>query len=72
MMSKEKQLKALELIMSLNTSHTELSLGYVNSKGKCNDGLIIKNCSPIVINTLISNGYSLSMSSYGLHVDNYQ
>lgn len=65
--------KALEIITGMDrVAPTEFSFGYVNKDHQCREGLVIKDCAPAVINKLISEGYMLSMTEYGLLVDNLE
>lgn len=66
-------LKALEVITSIErTAPTEFSFGYVDSNKQCREGLVIKKCAPVVISTLTEKGYTLSMTEYGMLVDNLE
>lgn len=68
---KRVAIKALELITGMNRiAPTEFSFGYVDKDHQCREGLVIKNCCPAVIEMLVSEGYILSMTEYGLLVDN--
>lgn len=68
---KRVAVKALELITGMErVAPTEFSFGYVDKNHQCREGLVIKNCCPAVINKLIEEGYMLSMTEYGLLVDN--
>lgn len=69
--NKRVAVKALELITGMDRiSPTEFSFGYVNKENKCREELVIKKCCPAVIDKLVSEGYILSMTEYGLFVDN--
>lgn len=66
-------IEALNLITSIeNCAPTEFSFGWVDKNNICKDGLIIKQCAPIVINKLIEHGYVLSMTANGLFVENFK
>lgn len=68
---KRVAIKALEVITGMgDVAPTEFSFGYVDSSKQCRQGLVIKKCAPAVISTLIEKGYILSMTEYGLAVDN--
>lgn len=69
--NKRVAIKALELITGMNRiAPTEFGFGYVDKDHQCREGLVIKNCCPAVIEKLVSEGYILSMTEYGLLVDN--
>lgn len=64
-------IKALELITGMDkVAPTEFSFGYVDNDHHCREGLVIKECCPEIINKLIEEGYMLSMTEWGLMVDN--
>lgn len=68
---KRVAIKALEVVTSMErVAPTEFSFGYVDSNNQCREGLVIKKCAPAVIDTLHEKGYILSMTEYGLLVDN--
>lgn len=68
---KRVAIKALEVITSLErVAPTQFSFGYVDKNQQCREGLVIKVCAPAVIDKLKEEGYMLSMTEYGLLVDN--
>ena len=68
---KRVAIKALEVITNIErVAPTEFSFGYTDKNHQCREGLIIKKCAPAVIESLIGRGYMLSMTEYGLLVDN--
>ncbi len=68
---KRVAISAIETIASIDrVSPIEISFGYVDKENQCREGLVIKKAAPIVINKLIEHGYMLSMTEYGMMVDN--
>ena len=62
---------ALGIITEMDrTAPTEFGFGYVDKNHRCREGLVIKECAPAVIEKLIEKGYMLSMTEFGLLVDN--
>lgn len=53
---------------SENTAPVVVSIGYVKDQ-HCFKGVVIKECPPVIIDRLIQDGYSLSMTNEGLLVD---
>ena len=63
---------AIELVSKFHT--TELVINqpinnFVGHLGESKWTIHIKKCVPAAVNALIANGYSLSMTEYGLLVD---
>ncbi len=65
---KQVALNAIQVIGKLDAAPTEFSFGYVDENNTCRQGLVIKECAPIVISKLLENGFILSMRKDGLHV----
>lgn len=64
--------QALEVVTNIEgAAPTEFGFGYTNESRQCREGLVIKKCAPIVTRTLMEKGYLLSMTEYGLLVDNF-
>jgi hypothetical protein len=68
-MTKERMRKVLNLLLDLECSPTELSIGWVND-GICqHDGIMLKEAAATVMSLLHNEGYSLFVMKDGVLVD---
>lgn len=56
---------------SEDTSPVSISLGYTKD-GFCYRGVVIRECPPSIVDNLVGEGYSLTMTSEGLLVHDYR
>lgn len=73
-MTMEQFKEAIEIISVYHSSTVKINTPkdhFVGDMGKLNFRLHIVECVPAVINTLISAGFSLSMTADGLCVNKY-
>lgn len=66
----DRDLLLLLLKMQEETSPIELSIGYVTDSNQVHQGIILREAAPMVINTLIDEGYTCSLVKQGMHVYN--
>lgn len=64
----DKELMQLLLKMQEETSPINLSIGYVTDSNQVRKGIVLHEAAPMVINTLIAEGYVCSLGEQGMHV----
>lgn len=63
----DRELLLLLLKMQEKTGPIKLSIGYTTDNHVC-QGIILHEAAPVVINTLIEEGYVCSLGNQGIHV----
>lgn len=64
----DRELLLLLLKMQEETSPIDLSIGYVTGSNQVRHGIVLHEAAPMVINTLIEEGYVCSLEKQGMHV----
>lgn len=64
----DRELLQLLLKMQEETSPIDLSIGYVTDSNQVRQGIVLHEAAPMVINTLIEEGYVCSLGKTGMHV----
>ena len=80
-MSKEQILKALEIILDrqyreagrgcAGCAPVRLTIGYTTKDNIVENGLVIEECPPTIVDNLIKENYTLSVHNKGLHVNHF-
>ena len=78
-MIKQDMLKALEIIVDkqykddkhFGCAPVEVQIGYTNKDNIVMNGLLIKECPPVIVEELGRAGYNLSVGHGGMHVDKF-
>ena len=80
-MSKEQILKALEIILDrqyreagrgcAGCAPVRLTIGYTTKDNIVENGLVIEECPPIIVDKLTKENYTLSVHNKGLHVNHF-
>ena len=80
-MSKEQILKALEIILDrqyrearrgcAGCAPVRLTIGYTTKDNIVENGLVIEECPPIIVDNLTKENYTLSVHNKGLHVNHF-
>ena len=78
-MSKEQILKALEIILDrqyreagrgcAGCAPVRLTIGYTTKDKIVENGLVIEECPPSIVDKLLKENYTLSVHGKGLHVN---
>ncbi len=64
----DRELLQLLLKMQEETSPIKLSIGYTADSNHVCKGIILHEAAPMVINTLVEEGYTCSLVKQGMHV----
>ena len=80
-MSKEQILKALEIILDrqyreagrgcAGCAPVRLTIGYPTKDNIVENGLLIEDCPPIIVDKLTKENYTLRVHNIGLHVNHF-
>lgn len=77
MIKGDKNTEYKEMVMTIlelsdDTSPVELSFGYVSESGICRKGIILKKAAPRILTELIQRGYSATVTTDGVHINDFR